>query len=165
MACVTENWKQLDLQGGGLQSANIKLAALLKRRPVAYALVALYPLGLHRDYLDDRRGGWLYRAGTGIAFLSWLAGEPMAFWITVILLTAGALRDLLHTENSVAEINKALRMRVYLSQTEGPPPGYRGREVADAPPESAQDSRRVPSFAEQERLLAEIARRKKEKDK
>ena len=164
MARVTENWKQLDLQGGGLQSANLKLAALLKRRPVAYALVALYPLGLHRDYLDDRRGGWLYRTGTGIAFLAWLAGEPMVIWITAILLTAGALRDLLHTEASVATINKALRMRVYLAQTEGPPPGFTGR-AEETPAEPAAAAGRVPSFAEQERLLAELSRRREEKSK
>ena len=38
------------------------------------------------------------------------------------------------------------------------------REAADPPPET-EDLRRAPSCAEQERLLAEIARRKGEKGK
>lgn len=162
---MPENWKQLDLQGGGLQSANLKLAALLKRRSVAYALTVLYPLGLHRDYLDDRRGAWLYRGGTCVALAGWLAGEPAVYWIAAVLLTAGALRDALHTETSVAEINKALRMRVYLSQTEGPPAGYTGRTEAEIPADPAAGSSRIPSFAEQERLLAELARPRDEKGK
>ena len=44
----------MDLAGGGLQSANLRLARLLKRRRIAYALLILFPLGAHRLYLEDR---------------------------------------------------------------------------------------------------------------
>lgn len=157
-------WRQLDLSGGGLQSANIRLAAMLKKRGIAYALVALFPLGLHRDYLGDRRGAWLYRTGTlaGVALL--VLEQP---WIAAALLAAGALfaiRDLAHTEDDVARINKRLRMEVYLSQTAGAPAGFKGRytdgpETGTCPPAGGESARpqEPSSFAEQERRLRELA--------
>ena len=46
-------WQERDLGGGGLQSANPRLAALLKKRRTAWLLLCTFPLGLHRDYRAD----------------------------------------------------------------------------------------------------------------
>jgi hypothetical protein len=70
-------WKQMNLAGGGLQSANIRLARLLKRRRVAYALLLLFPVGAHRAYLEDRPGAVLYGLGSAAAVLSLASGATL----------------------------------------------------------------------------------------
>jgi len=120
-------WTKLDLEGGGLQSANLRLAALLRKRVTAYALLALFPLGLHRDYLLDRRGAWLFRAGTLLCIAAWLLHQPAIGGVLLAAQTAGALYDLFRIEDLVARLNKQLRMQVYLGQTPGVPPGFKGR--------------------------------------
>jgi hypothetical protein len=177
-----EAWKKVDLGGGGLQSANITLARLLKRRRTAYALLALFPLGLHRDYLEDSSMGWVYRGLSGAALAALLLGAP---WATLGIAAASAvlaLRDLRWIDDRVATLNKALRVKVYLAQGSGAPRGFKGRypkniarsgrrgsdpEAAErnAPPEKDSGDHRGgdPSFAEQEALLRELARRKQER--
>ena len=148
------SWKQLDLAGGGLQSANLRLARVLKRRSVAYFLWLLFPLGLHRAYLDDRRGAVIYCLGSGIAVAGLVAGPEIAGWIVGALVVARALVDLAWIEKTIVSINKRLRVEIYMNQTPGAPAGYKGRFRSDddmsgtAPHES-----RAPSFAEQERQL------------
>ena len=83
----------------------------------------------------------------------------MVAWIAAVLLTAGALRDLIRTEDAVSGINRSPHMRVCLAPTEGAPAGNKGRA------ESAEHSARLPSFAEQERLPRELARQREEKNK
>lgn len=48
-------WKNLDLAGGGLQSANLRLAALLRKRSVACALLALFPRRAGKAVARTRR--------------------------------------------------------------------------------------------------------------
>lgn len=168
-------WTKLDLEGGGLQSANLRLAALLRKRGTAYALLALFPSGLHRDYLRDRRGAWLYRAGSLFCIAAFLFSQPAVSGVLFALLAAAALRDLFGTERLVAQFNKQLRMQIYINQTEGAPQGFKGRYSDDALDEYLQIKdqeraggephaapahgrpSRVPSFAEQEKLLRELA--------
>jgi hypothetical protein len=164
---MSEGWKRLDLEGGGVQAANLKLARLLKRRRRAYALLLAAPLGLHRAYLEEPRGAWVFR-GLGLAALAgFAAGIPYAGWAALSLLAGLAAHDLVWIEGRVAKLNKALRMKVYLGQTPGAPAGFRGRfaheEVSGAPLGDtdlplAPDGR-VRSFAEQEALLRALARR------
>ena len=159
---MSENWKDFDFQGGGLQSANLRLAQVLKRRRIAYGLVALFPLGLHRDYLEDRRGAWFYRIVAAAVVGCVLAGQPLLAAGLLAALAASALYDLVRIEDRLTRINKQLRMQVYMSQTEGAPPGYTGR-LTDAPqqPQPGGGEPRSPSFAEQERLLRELAKQRK----
>jgi hypothetical protein len=163
---MSDAWKELDLAGGGLQRANIRLAALLRKRSVARALLVLFPLGLHRSYLHDRRGAWLYRSVTLLGVVALLLGQG---WLAGLALAAGAafaVRDLVRMEDAVARVNKKLRMDVYLSQAPGAPPGFRGRytdgpqaerdEFRGGEPGEAREARtgeRAPSFAEQEKRL------------
>ena len=81
----------MDLAGGGLQSANLRLARLLKRRRIAYALLILFPFGAHRLYLEDRRGAlldlrWIDNALARInkrlrieVYMSQTAGAPAGY--------------------------------------------------------------------------------------
>jgi hypothetical protein len=148
---LSEAWKQLDLHGAGLQRANLELSRRLKRRGHAWALLVLAPLGLHRSYLEDRAGAWLWRTA-GAALV--IAG----FWDfrAAISLGAGMLAaagyDAWWVDRRVTALNKRLRREVFLAG-EPPPPGYAGR-VPEEP------GRRAPSFAEQEQLLRELARRR-----
>lgn len=147
---LTEAWKRLDLGGAGLQRANLDLAGRLKRRGRAWALLVGAPFGLHRAYLNDPKGAWLWRAAAIVALAAALWDLRVAASVGAALVAAAAY-DAWWIDGRVTELNKRLRREVFLAG-DAPPPGYSGR-VIDPP------RRRVPSFAEQERLLREAARR------
>jgi hypothetical protein len=148
---LSEAWKQLDLHGAGLQHANLELARRLKRRGHAWALLAAAPLGLHRAYLEDRRGAWLWRAASVALVLLSFWDLRIASMLAAAMLAAAGF-DAWWIDRRVTALNKRIRREVFLAG-EAPPPGYTGR-IAEEP------SRRAPSFAEQEQLLRELARRR-----
>jgi hypothetical protein len=172
---MSEAWKQFDLEGGGLQSANLRLAALLRKRRTAFTLLALFPLGLHRDYLRDRRGAWLYRSAALLGAGAYLAGQPLISLTLIAMLAACAAYEAFRIDDTVAQINKKLRMQIYLSQAPGTPRGFKGHYTDDGPDGFAQSRERaastratqaptirprdarVASFTEQEKLLRELA--------
>lgn len=174
---MSEAWKQLDLEGEGLQSANLRLVQQMKRRSRAYTLLALFPLGLHRAYLEDARGAWAYRTASVAALTAWWFGQG---WIALAVtgISVGfAAYDIRWIEDRVAILNKTLRMRIYKSKRNAAPPkGFRGRYTDDdlddylkakeqergghVPPgtDAALNNRsRAPSFAEQEAMLKALA--------
>lgn len=184
---MSEAWKKIDLEGSGLQAANVKLAKLLKRRGTAYALLALFPLGLHRDYLRSPAGAWAYRAGLIGALLAlWLGGTYVAIGLGVLLL-GFALFDIRWLDNQIAAVNKQARLHVLRTTGTPPPAGYKGRYTDEAPngPDVSIDEyvkikeqergghtpfdkagpeaqpKRAPSFAEQEAMLREMFKSKK----
>jgi hypothetical protein len=125
-------WRRIDLDGGGLQSANVLLARRLRRRPVAWALLPLFPLGLHRDYLGDARAAWAYRVATLAVAGLWAAtGEWSAAAAGATILACGAAVDAWRMEERIAAANKALRMQVWLGHGASPPAGFRGRRSPD----------------------------------
>ena len=152
---MSGSWKRLDLGGEGLQQANLRLAAALRRPRTAYLLWLAFPLGAHRAYLSERRGAWAYRVAS-LAALALLALDWRASAVVGAVLVCAALYDLTWIRRRVPELNKALRMQAYLRPVAGAPQGFRGRYTDDAEPPA-----RTPSFAEQERLLAEIERSKR----
>lgn len=172
---MSEAWKKLNLEGGGLQSANLRLAALLRKRRSTFALLALFPLGLHRDYLRDRRGAWLYRSATLLCASAYLAGHPLISLAGIAVLAACAAYEAFRIDDAVAQVNKQLRMRVYLSQTPGTPAGFKGHYTDSGPADSPetreqvnpthppqpaaihQRNPRVASFTEQEKMLRDVA--------
>lgn len=179
---MSEAWKKLDLEGDGLQSANVALSKVLKKRSTAFALLAAFPLGLHRDYLASPAGAWAYR-GAAIAAVA-LLFTP--YWQAAALLgaglTAAAAFDIRWIDDRVAALNKAARRRLTLRKDLAPPPGYRGRQFGDeleqyvkdketeraghgdsAAPQHGSTASRMPSFAQQEALLKEIARAKEKR--
>lgn len=150
---MSGGWQGRDLGGGGLQAANLALAHRQKRRARAYACLALAPLGVHRAYLDSPRGAWAWRiAAAAAAAMAWW--DPAAGWAAVGALLIALVADAIWIDRRVTALNKRLRREVYLGHGATPPQGYRGRD-----PEAGTG--RVASFAEQERLLRELARRKR----
>jgi TM2 domain-containing membrane protein YozV len=157
---MSEAWKRIDLEGGGLQAANRRLAATLRSRRTAYLLWLAFAVGAHRFYLRSPLGGIAWCVASGATLL--LAGAlPWAGVGAALAGLAGAIGELWWIDRRVTQLNKALRMRAYLGAGPGAPPGYRGRFVDDAQDASAAPPR-APGFAEQERLLAEIERRKRD---
>jgi hypothetical protein len=114
---VSDAWKRLDLSGGGLQEANLRLAAALRRRRTAYLLWLAFPLGAHRAYLHDRVGAWAYRLGSAAA-LGLLLLDRRAAGVAALALVAAALYDLIRLDARVTRLNKAIRMQVYLRRPE-----------------------------------------------
>jgi len=173
---MNKRWTKFDLGGGGLQSANLRLSALLRKRSSAYAMLALFPLGMHRDYLRDPRGAWLYRGVTALAIAAYLLGETMISAVGLAALACGAIYDMVHLEHMIARFNKQLRMQIYLRQAPGAPADFKGRFPDTSTDPGQQDKSqtvdrqeprhpRMPSFAEQEQLLRDPARGRSREDK
>ncbi|WP_038051609.1 hypothetical protein [Thioalkalivibrio sp. ALJ1] len=128
---MSKAWKELDLEGGGLQSVNARLAREMRTRPTAYAAWALFPLGLHRFYLRDPLGaaGFLLLSVATLV-LAFLA--PTGWWLAPMvagLLWAGV--DLWWIDRRVTDYNKELRKQVFLRKGNKPPQDYRGRYTSD----------------------------------
>jgi hypothetical protein len=154
-------WKNQDLGGGGLQNANLRLAALLKKRRTAWLLLFAFPVGLHHDYLADPRGAWSIRITALLAAGALWYGVASAAIALGAVLLVWTLIDIRWVEQRVVALNKQLRMQVYLGQTAGAPAGFKGRYTDDERPtaEPPSGTGRALSFTEQERLLREHARK------
>ncbi|MEK8089167.1 TM2 domain-containing protein [Thermithiobacillus plumbiphilus] len=189
---MSEAWKKMDLEGGGLQSLQLRLLRSQKKLPTAYASWLLFPLGAHRIYLKQP-WFWLYPLVTLAAIGLLWAGLTLVGGVLLGLIAAAAIYDLLHIPDRVSRLNKELRKSLWLSKEAPPPPAdFKGRysdydselqgyvkakeqERAGHPAPRSQSpgnekgygaGKRAPSFAEQERLLAELAKsRKPAKDK
>lgn len=156
----------MDLGGAGLQSLNLRLARQLKSRRKAYLLLAVFPLGVHRFYLESPVLAALYpAAGVAALLLQW---HGLGLWAALVgaLMTLAAVADLWWIEGRVAALNKRKRLQAFLGHGATPPDGYAGRPAEpeqDAPQQDGKPRARHPSFAEQERLLREMARRRGER--
>ncbi len=170
-----EAWKKLSIASEGLQSANIELVALLKKRRTAYALLAVFPLGLHRDYLENKVGAWAYRFITLIALVLALSGYQLFALSIFAMALIFAVYDLRWIDDAVATLNKAARMKVYKKPGLTAPKAFRGHYVdtelddylqekaAEQPMQAAthpRPAKRIPSFSEQEAMLRELQKSK-----
>jgi len=191
---MSKAWQKLNLEGGGLQAVNAVLANEMRSRNRAYVAWILFPLGLHRFYLAEPRGGWAFVAlSLFVAATLWLA--PAWWWLLpAAFLAALAVYDLFWIDRRVVAYNKQLRMQLFLRKGEKPPTNYRGRYTdekdaesinrdladyqalkegeraghvpvkRDAPDGPDQDKRRrQPSFNEQEALLRELAKKRRDR--
>jgi TM2 domain-containing membrane protein YozV len=150
---MNPKWQKLDLEGGGLQAMNLRLARTLRRRGTAWALLLLFPLGAHRWYLHETGWGTAYVLLTLSAVAGGLAGWPWLLPYLALLLLLLVI-DIAGLDNRIAAFNKRQRMAAYLSPGAGAPADFRGRIPAEAGP---QTPARVPGFAEQEKLLRALA--------
>lgn len=164
-------WNELDLAGGGLQTANRALVRQLKRGTWAYALWLAFPLGLHALYLRAWRRAALYLALTFACVAAYaLARERVAAVFALALVVLAAL-DLWWIERRRVQVNKTIRMALYLRPGVPVPANFRGRFRDDASegtddreregtaaPDAARSTDRPRSFAEQEAALRERAR-------
>jgi len=181
---MAKTWQKFDFGGAGLQTANLVLARRLRRPGVAYALWLVFPLGLYNWYLRApwRGVGYVLAALAAIAlayFVSWAMAAIVAGALALF-----ALYDLYWIDRRIVALNKTIRMEVYLGTGAAPPANYRGRYrdedndiagyIADKERERAghsapntrnstaggeTPSKRAPSFAAQEALLRELAKR------
>ncbi len=174
---MSEAWKQLDLEGDGLQALSLKLAQQLKQRKRANLLLLAFPFGLHRDYLEHPLGAWLYRVALILAITAYVLHRPCLGSILVVLMTAAALYDIRWIDDRVATLNKALRMAAYRNRPNRVPENFHGRYVDEglddylkvkeqergghvlAGKDPAFNSNsRMPSFAQQEAMLKALAK-------
>jgi len=121
---MSKAWKHLDLEGGGLQQANLKLARTLRKRKVAYSLLLLFPAGAHRWYLREPVGAAAYLA---------LSAATAFWWPAAVALIAFAAFDAWWIDRRVTSLNKRLRMQAYLRDAPGPPKGFPDRFAKDDP--------------------------------
>jgi hypothetical protein len=160
---MNSKWRELDLGGGGLQSANLRLARTLRRRATAWRLLLLFPAGAHRWYLHEYTVAAAYPALTLTSAAGWLFALPYLLLPALLALVLLLAHDIATLENRITAINKRQRIAVYLSQGADAPAGFRGRfgtEEGNARAEDGPAPRRVPTLAEQEALLRGIAARK-----
>ena len=191
---MSKAWQKLNLEGGGLQAVNAVLANAMRSRSRAYAAWILFPLGLHRFYLAEPRGGAAFLILSVITIgTAWLA--PAWWWLLPsALLALLAVYDLFWIDRQVVAYNKQLRMQLFLRKGKKPPADYRGRYTdekdaesinrnladyqalkederaghvpveRDAPGSHDQSKgRRQPSFNEQEALLRELAKKRRQR--
>lgn len=174
--------KNFDLTGDGLQSANLKLIQMLKKRPVAYKWLILFPTGMHRTYLNSPQGAWAFRLLSLGILICFGLGYMLPAWILLAVQTGFALYDIRWIETNVASLNKAMRMSVYLKPGNAAPKSFKGRYTDDGlddyisskeqergghtpiQPAASTSASRIPSFAEQEAMLRELAKAKQKKD-
>ena len=177
---MSNAWKNINLQGEGLQSANLKLVEQMKQRKLAYQLLAVFPLGLHRDYLDEVPGAWVYRLTTITIIGLFISGFMWPAFALLGLMSAFALYDIRWIEDRVSAINKALRIQAYKNKPAAHmPKNFRGRytdegldsylqvkeqelggHVAPGKDPALNSRSRAPSFAEQEAMLNAMAKAK-----
>ncbi|MHB1676663.1 MAG: hypothetical protein ACYCSS_03855 [Sulfuriferula sp.] len=180
---MSDAWKNLDLEGEGLQSANLKLVQKMKKRKHAYVLLLFFPFGLHRDYLESSLGGWLYRSCTVLFVMALLLGYLWPALVLLAFMSGLALYDIRWIEDKVAAINKALRVQAYkVKPSVGLPKNFRGRytdeglddylqvkaqerggHVAPGTDPALNSRSRAPSFAEQEAMLKALAKSKSDR--
>jgi hypothetical protein len=148
---MAKTWQRMDLAGGGLQAANLRLARQLNKRRIAYAALVLFPLGLHRLYLRDPHSSLCYLTASPAGALLYEASQAAPAFFLALLIAAAGITDTFRIERRLVSVDKQLRKEVFLAQTATPAPSDRVRPV---------DPVSSPSFVQQERLLAEIARRR-----
>ncbi len=176
---MMQAWEKLDFEAGGLQSANLRLVRQLKRRNIAYFLWFLFPVGGHRIYLNDLPRALVYTGLTTAAVVLYLSLANWWALVPVVIAAAWALYDLVWIDRRVTQINKQIRLAEYLRPGNQPPAGFRGRYTDDTSTAMATDAeesrrndspvgtsttthgtKRIPSFAEQERMLRELTKPK-----
>lgn len=178
---MRDAWKQLDLEGEGLQSLNLRYSRNMRRPRRAYALMLLFPFGLHRWYLKAPLGALAYPVLCAlIPGLWWWQGEWMAL-VPALVLLLYLVWDLFWTPRRCVALNKTLRMHQFMRPGTRPPAGYRGRYVDEtledyvqlkereraghpvAEPEASEDhpaaeAQPPASFNQQEAMLQELIR-------
>ncbi len=186
-------WEKLDLHGEGLQNLQIRLQKAQKNRRTAYLSWLAFVVGAHRFYLQQPLA-WAYPLASLLVLilaltLPWYA--PLALGLLLLL---AALWDLRHLEDWLSHYNRQQRMAQWFAKQSPPAPkGFQGRPenlnaeeqwqeelqnyrtVKESERAGHQRANNLPqkgfgpgqrrlSFAEQERLLAEIHKKKSKEE-
>jgi len=179
---MSKTWQNINLEADGLQSANLQFIKRQKKPLTAYVLWLLFPLGLHRFYLKSVASGLLYWLLTSLAlYLSITTSVPNVVFFLPVL--AWAIYDLYWIRERTIELNKALRMQIFLGQNnsqtlEQNKPTINSQtliheytQIKNAEAQNLQtprtltnhstEKKRIPSIAEQERMLQAIRKKTK----
>ncbi|HDP89233.1 MAG TPA: TM2 domain-containing protein [Thioalkalivibrio sp.] len=181
---MSQAWKKLDLGGAGLQTVNARITSQMRRHRVAYPLAALFPLGAHRFYLGTPLAGGAYLALTAATVGLWLFGTAWAALIPAGLALAFLVFDLFWMDRYIVRFNKELRMAQFMQPDARPPKNFQGRYTDETDlegylKEKEQEraghqpvdfealsefgqKQHIPSFNEQEAMLRELARHRKD---
>lgn len=177
-------WKALNLDGDGVQSLNARYTRLMRRRPIAYLFLVLFPLGGHRWYLHEYRGAAAFLGLTCATVVSALWINHLIAVILGSLCLFFAIYDLFWIDRRVTIENKKIRMREFLQPGRQPPSNYKGRypdyglddylkekekekaghqkiTPTHTKPSPADKSPHYPSLNEQERMLKALTEQKK----
>lgn len=130
---MTRKWHDLDLQGGGLQALNRRLANDLLKRRTAWLLAIPLPLALYHWYLGRRVQAAAHLTACCAAAILFTQSLTTAAAICLGIATMAGLFDLAVMERRITAANKAKRLAAYLGTGSAPPAGYRGRYPDAAP--------------------------------
>lgn len=176
---MSRAWQKFDFEGGGLQSANLALVRALKKRYLAYILWVFFPVGAHAAYLRAPRRALAYVLLSLLVVAAWAWLPIAAFWVLLGGLCVLALYDLRWIDRRLIALNKEIRMHIYLGQTRGAPRDFKGHYTDEndlkdytrlkeqeraghtRPTDTARPTARAASFAQQEALLRELAKKKR----
>lgn len=176
-------WKKWDLEGGGLQSANLALIRRRKRRIFAYLLWPLFPTGAHAWYLAAPARAGTFLASGIVTVVSFATGHTLIGMLVIAAAFLYAVHDLFWIDRRIIELDKLLRLAISLRPGTGAPAKFAGRypdagldaylevkaseraghPVSPTVPGPSPGTGRPPSFAEQEALLRQHARGKTKK--
>ena len=175
---MSEYWKTQDLEGNGLQTINQQFSRLKRNTKTAYLLSTLFPLGAHQFYLKTPSAAYIFISLTAITIITAFYSITIAaiFFLAELILL---IRDIINMDSRVVQFNKQLKMNLSLQSNTAPPPNYRGRYTKETPIEDymkikdteitafekktgSTENTRVYSFAEQEALLKEMSKNKKQ---
>ena len=173
---MSEYWKHQNLEGNGLQTINQQYARLSRNTKIAYILCLFFPFGLHQFYLKSFVRASLFLSLSMVAVGMYTTSPLISsiFLLTEIILLAV---DVFQIDKRVIDFNKNLKMNLSLQINSAAPKDFQGRYHDDSPiddylslknnevtafetKENKTTKNRVYSFAEQEKLLKEMAKKK-----
>ncbi|MDH5378433.1 MAG: NINE protein [Gammaproteobacteria bacterium] len=175
---MKDNWKTLDLEGGGVQTINLQFIRLQKRSIIAYLMWPGFFLGLHRFYLAKPLSATIYLLFF-VVLLLLISVFNISIWFMFLELPF-ALYDLFWIPTAVTAYNKALRIKLYSQSAAAPPAGYQGRrfateqdtdlikdyinlkdkERAGVGGTEVTSKQQIPTLAQQEKLLRALQKKK-----
>lgn len=155
-----KTWQEHDLEGSGLQSINLAFLARKKDTRKGYLLAAFFPLGIHQFYLNNKKKAGIYITLT-VLLMAFANILPFASAIIGFIEVMMMVKDIKSMEDVVSDYNKALKLKLSLQEDHTVPDNYKGKysTETDTPQTSKQ---KILSFSEQEALLKELSRRKKD---
>ncbi|MFP4559894.1 MAG: hypothetical protein ACLFRB_05035 [Thiohalorhabdus sp.] len=137
---MSKQWEAMDLKGGGLQQVQMAYKSVARTKPGAYLRWILFPLGVHRFYLLDRRGGLAYLGASLAALVVHVAAGFPWLWLVP---SVAALVDLFLIPGRLVRINKELRLQTMMSGARpGAPRGFKGHYTEENTTGDGEDGNR-----------------------
>lgn len=158
---MAKNWQKMDLGAGGVQSVNLQFLRQRRSLGRGFLLWCMFPLAAHQFYLKRPLLGILQTGSLFVGIFLAAQQSPLGMPILVGVLL-WYLFDLLKLPRWINDYNKQLRIALHQQSHAAAPQDFKAH-YHDEKTESSHTSKRVPSFAEQEALLKQIAEKKKEK--